>query len=96
MDLDDDDIDPLLKQLPKSVPPPPNLEMSELPEDVYYPDGPPVIIPVQLDKKKYNSRQEALVRARELCTLRNLKFIRMFETARYYVAQCCRAQEIGP
>jgi hypothetical protein len=90
-DFDDDDdlADTLIKQFPKPSPEPPSMETEAL-EDVYYPDGPPVVIPVSLLKTKYSNRLEALIRARELCSLRGLRFVRMFETGRAWVAHCYR------
>lgn len=86
---DPDDIDALdselVKQFPKPIPPPPNLEMSDVPDDIYYPDGPPAVTTIPLLKSKYENRIAALIRARELCTLRGLRFVRMFEQVNAYV-----------
>lgn len=95
---DPDDIDSLdaelIKQFPKPPSPVPNLEMSEVPDDLYYPDGPPQIVTIPLSKAKYTNRLVALMRARELCTLRGLKFLRLFDTRRDWVAHTYRASDI--
>jgi hypothetical protein len=90
-DFDDpDDTDfALSKQFPKPAPAVPTMETDVL-EDVFYPDGPPVVVPIQLDKNKYSSRVEAMDRAKYLAVARGLRFVKMFETARYYVAHCYR------
>jgi hypothetical protein len=82
--------DELTKQFPPRVPPPPNIEMSDVPDDVFYPEGPPEIVSMPLERAKYAGREAAMARVRELCERRGLKFMRMFETARHYVAHCVK------
>jgi hypothetical protein len=85
---DDDDFqDPelaLVKQFPKPPPEPPCMETDSL-DEVFYPDGPPQVIPIPLMKDKYVNRETALLRAKAVCELRGLRFLRMFDTARAFV-----------
>ncbi len=82
-DLDEVAPSQLLEQLPPEPEPVPTLDA---PYDPTYPvDLARVTIPLRKDK--YANRQIAEVRARQLASIRGLRFLRMFETAAYYVAK---------
>lgn len=54
-----------------------------------YSTTPREITKIPLDKTKYASREVAEIRARQLARKRGLRFMHMFETARFYVAETC-------
>lgn len=88
----DDQAEPGLEaQFPPAAPPVPCLD-DDCRYEPCYSIEPLKTTLIPLSKKKYASRDEAKARAEQLAKLRKLKFMRMFETARDYVAQCCERQ----
>ena len=87
LDEIDETDDPLIEaQLPADAPPVRTID--DVDYVPVYSKEPLVITKIPLDRWKYASREIAEERARELCRKRGLKFKAMFETARYYVAEC--------
>lgn len=88
----------LLAQLPKP-PPPVAFDMSTdsplIGEESSYSTEPPNLRTIPLLHDKYNTRSEALARARELAAPRGERVYRLFYTARAWVAQFHKPAKVG-